>query len=272
MIYHSNFQQQLNGQPVDITDLPVLAGLNYGHFTSMQVRQKKVRGLRLHLQRLEQSSLQLFQCSVHNDTIQAYIRHILADDDAPCSLRIHVFVRPEHLHTAKEEHLQVLITKSAPLYPGSDPIAVKSYTYERILPAIKHAGIALGILAYKQQALAAGFDDVLYTDSQGNISEGSVWNIGFYDGKKVVVPTTPALPGITLQLITAKLPQFGIEVISRAIHLDELANFTSAFAMNSILIGQSIARINDRRFTVDPAFSAVLEEAYARNDWEPVFS
>ncbi len=40
---------ELNGSPVRVEDLGTIALLNYGHFTSMQVRGGRVRGLDLHL-------------------------------------------------------------------------------------------------------------------------------------------------------------------------------------------------------------------------------
>ena len=43
---------QINGAPARPEDLYTLARTNYGHFTAMQVRARRVRGLELHLDRL----------------------------------------------------------------------------------------------------------------------------------------------------------------------------------------------------------------------------
>jgi hypothetical protein len=51
---------QINGEPATAEDLAPLAFAGYGHYTSMQVRERAVRGLDLHLERLRRGSVELF--------------------------------------------------------------------------------------------------------------------------------------------------------------------------------------------------------------------
>src|ERR1700723_2119708 len=83
----------------------------YGHFTAMQVRGGRVRGLDLHLERLSRANAELF-------------------------------------------------------------------------------GAGLG--------QRAGFDEALLTGPDGLISEGSITNLGCFDGTAVVWPAAAMLPGITM--------------------------------------------------------------------------
>lgn len=46
----------LNGEPPAVDDLRALALVNYGHFTSLQVRGGAAQGLDLHLRRLQDAS------------------------------------------------------------------------------------------------------------------------------------------------------------------------------------------------------------------------
>jgi branched-subunit amino acid aminotransferase/4-amino-4-deoxychorismate lyase len=48
---------ELNGEPLELSDQGLLRATTYGHFTSMQLRDGRVRGLGLHLERLDRSSL-----------------------------------------------------------------------------------------------------------------------------------------------------------------------------------------------------------------------
>ena len=49
-----------NGQPASTDDLRALALVNYGHFSSMQVRDHAVQGIGLHQQRLTAATRELF--------------------------------------------------------------------------------------------------------------------------------------------------------------------------------------------------------------------
>lgn len=244
------YAQQLNGRAVTLTDLPVLGSVQFGHFTSMQVRNNQVLGLKLHLQRLKESSERLFGCHLPEDKILECLRSILLNQE-PCSIRINIFTQAFHEPVIREDDLHILITRSAPLAPVTKSIKVMTAHFERLLPEIKYAGIISGILAFAKPVRAAGFDDVLYVDAHQNISEGSVWNIGFYDGSKIILPKTPALPGIAMQALTAQCKLSGVEVVHEIVNLSNINKFSGAFFTNSINSGGIIVQINNHVFEDD---------------------
>ena len=51
---------ELNGRTPDLAEIHRLAAVNYGHFTSMQVRDQAVRGLGLHFARLADGNEEFF--------------------------------------------------------------------------------------------------------------------------------------------------------------------------------------------------------------------
>lgn len=260
------YEQALNGAPVTLADLPKLATLNAGHFTAMQVRNGKVKGLHPHVARLEASSVALFGVSVPSEKLLSFIRTSVAGGS--CSLRVHIFSSAANPGAISRDDLQVLIIRSAPLEMNVTPLVVGTAAYERFLPQIKHAGISIGLLHYKRQALLKGYDDVLYTTASGEISEGSVWNIGFYDGAGFVFPAAPALPGIMLQLIMMGLKRLKVPITVRPIFVHELDSFAAAFAMNSITAAQPIRQIENWMFPVEAAVFDILQEAYTQIPWE----
>jgi 4-amino-4-deoxychorismate lyase len=260
------YEQLLNGVPVTLADLPKLAGLNSGHFTAMQVRDGKVKGGPLHLARLKAASIFLFGSSLPDETIRSFIR--ISSEGRSCSLRVHIFPAAANIGAIGPEDLQVLIIRSAPLEMNTTPITAGTAIYERFLPQIKHAGIAIGLIHHKRDALLNGYDDVLYTSAAGEISEGSIWNIGFFDGKGFVFPAAPALPGIMLQLIMTGLKQLKIPVTVAPVYEHQLTGFSTAFLMNSITAAQPIRQINETVFPVEVPVFNMLQHAYEQTPWE----
>ena len=80
----------------------------YGHFTAMQIRGRKVRGLELHLSRLDAANRELFGAGLDGDLVRDQIRHALGDDMADASVRVYVGEhgrgrRLDHGHRARSD-------------------------------------------------------------------------------------------------------------------------------------------------------------------------
>ena len=259
---------EINGKPASADDLAFAGQVNYGHFTSMQVRQRSARGFGLHLDRLERSTLALFGMPLDRERVREWTRRML--DDAPASLRITVFSRAfDRAHPERAMAPDVLVATSAGREPSTTPLRVRTIAHERVLPEMKHVG-TFGLFHHMRQARLAGYDDVLFTTPQGAISEGSIWNIGFWDGSSIVWPDAPALPGITWQLLDAGLAQRGVARARRNVHVDDLAALKGAFAMNSGAASRPIAGIDRREFAVDAELTRLLDDCYESQPWEPI--
>lgn len=233
---------EIDGRPATENSLRPAALVNYGHFTSMQVRRGCVRGLDLHLGRLVSATEELFGVDVDRELIRARIRHALRDT-ADASVRVNVF-RP-----ADEEPVTVMVVIRAPAEPAGTPQRLMSVPYQRAAAHIKHVG-TFGLIYYGRLAARHGFDDALLTTVDGIISEAAISNIGFYDGTSVVWPDAPCLLGITMQLLQARLPGMGIPTRQALVRLADLTSYQAAFVTNSIGIAP-VSRINDVRFDVD---------------------
>jgi hypothetical protein len=64
---------ELNGDPLG-PDAFVAGMTSYGHFTAMQVRDGRVRGLAYHLERLATSTRLLFGADLDVDLVRSYVR------------------------------------------------------------------------------------------------------------------------------------------------------------------------------------------------------
>src|SRR5690606_41633283 len=72
--------------------------------------------------------------------------------------------------------------RSSDLSPLPGGVRLQSQTYAREAPHLKHVA-TMGLLRARRRARLAGYDDALFTDEAGRISEGSLWNIGFIEGR-----------------------------------------------------------------------------------------
>lgn len=258
----------LNGRAARVEELAVLAQVNYGHFTTMQVRDGCARGFALHLQRLAEATRTLFDSELDVDQVRSWATGML--DERPQSLRITVFsmafdqARPEHPLA-----VDVFMTSRAPSVPKPQPMRLQSAHYGRTLPQIKHIGM-FDLLHQRRQARIAGFDDVLLTTIDGEISEGSTWNIGFWDGRRVIWPTAPALPGISQRLLDSGLKENGIDTLARPVHLNQLAEFRGAFMLNSGSVGPMIESVDSQRIELDAELLPILAAAYESQPMEKI--
>ncbi|HET9031683.1 MAG TPA: aminotransferase class IV [Dokdonella sp.] len=259
---------ELNGRNPGVDELAWLGQVNYGHFTTMQVRDGWVRGFELHLQRLAHATRILFDRTLDVDQVRAWARGIVADRSV--SLRITVFSMA--FDQGRGEHasaVDVLMATRAPRLPRAATLRLRSVRHERVLPQIKHIGM-FDLLYHARAARVAGYDDVLLTTNDGEIAEGSTWNIGFWDGQQVIWPTAPALPGITQKLLNSGLRANGVETMSRPVHLHSLAGIRSAFILNSGSLGPMIESIDSQRLAADADLPRILAAAHDSQSLEKI--
>jgi branched-subunit amino acid aminotransferase/4-amino-4-deoxychorismate lyase len=270
-VTNENFHRvELNGVPAQVQDLRALVQTNYGHFTSMQVHQGSARGLGLHLDRLAQATRELFDSELDRELVQAWLRQAIAKDPRALSVRVNVFSRSlDRSRMSAQTKPDVLISVGAAAPAAAAPLRLKSFRYQRDLPAVKHVG-TFPLFHYRRLAQQAGYDDALFVGDDGRISEGSVWNIVFFDSRGAVWPEAAQLRGISLQLLQAGMVGRGIANRVQSMRIEDLAEVRSAFLTNSSVPVQSIACIDDIEFAVDDALIRMLVEAYECNPLETV--
>jgi branched-subunit amino acid aminotransferase/4-amino-4-deoxychorismate lyase len=162
------------------------------------------------------------------------------------------------------EDPDILVTARALTNESLSPLRIQSVQYQRDLPQVKHAG-TFGLNYHYRQAQLNGFDDALFTDTTGLVSEGTGWNIGFFDGEKIIWPKAPVLPGISMQLIQTGLRHIGMPFEFREIWLHDLPTFRSAFLTDVLVGAQSIASIDNVTFSVDSELNSILTKCYDIN-------
>jgi len=259
----------IDGLPATPEDLAHQASVNYGAYTSFRVENGAARGLDLHLARLEQAAVELFGES----PCDAYFRRLMAlavaNRDA-CWLRVSLF-SPEigHRNPTYVGRPKVMTSVSPAPPPLATQVRVTAVPYEREAPHLKHLA-TFGLIRARRAARAAGFDDALFVDGARRVAEGTLWNIGFVQGDRIVWPQALMLAGVTQALIMRGLPQVGMTSETRPIRLDEVGAFDGAFLCNSATPACSITAIDDVWFANDPVLLAKVEAAWAAQPPQPI--
>jgi branched-subunit amino acid aminotransferase/4-amino-4-deoxychorismate lyase len=187
----------------------------FGHFTAMQVRGKRTRGLALHFARLEAANRVLFRAELDRERLRELMRHGLGDfDDA--SLRVYSY---------EADPAPTIVVTVRPPGGVTSPQRLQSVQYQRPAAHLKHLATEQGF--HSRAARRNGFDDALLTDG-GTISETTIANIGFFEDGGVVWPDAPLLHGITMQLLESRMPSR-----RKPVRLQDVTSFQGAFLSNS---------------------------------------
>ena len=187
-----------------------------------------------------------------------------------CWLRVSLF-SPEigHRNPTYVGRPKMMTSVSPAPPPLANRVRITAMPYEREAPHLKHLA-TFGLMRARRAARAAEFDDALFVDGEGRVTEGTLWNIGFVQGDRIVWPQAPMLAGVTQALITRGLPQVGLTSETRPIRLDEVGAFDGAFLCNSATPVCPITTINDLAFANDPALLAKVEAAWSAQAPQPI--
>ena len=129
----------IDGQAAEVGDLSHFVLSNYGAFTSMQVEDGGVRGLDLHLARLEAEAVELFGVAVPEALLRQRMRQALDGRPGRFSLRINLFSEAISLRSPDAiVQPRVLTTLSPPASALTKPLRLKTQIYAREVPHLKH--------------------------------------------------------------------------------------------------------------------------------------
>lgn len=261
---------ELNGNPVSPEDLRSLALCNYGHFTSMRVEEKRVRGLARHLERLTRDCRTMFGAELDPDRVRHLARRAAEASEGAVVIRVTVFDPSLDLgHPADANQPQILVTTRSASTGDLPPVRLATTRYDRDIPAVKHIGL-LATLYHRRQGQLGGYDDVLFVNSDSQVYEVATSNIAFVDGDRVVWPAAECLPGVTMHLIKEVLEKAGISSEDIPISPDEVSRFRAAFLTNAAVGLRSVVAINAQPFAEDISFMSLLRKAYLALPGDPL--
>ncbi|WP_307628856.1 aminotransferase class IV [Streptomyces turgidiscabies] len=238
--------------------LTALATTNYGHFTTMRAEGRRVRGLSLHLERLRRDCRVVFGAELDPDQVRARVNDALADTRDPVTVRVTVFDPGLRLDRPGAVACPRLLVTTRPAAGERPPLRVRTASHCQEVPMVKHTGL-FGALHERRLSQLAGFDDALFTDGRSAVTEGPTWNIGFFDGARVVWPAADVLPGVAMALL--RRYHTGAQHTAE-IGVAHLSGMEAAFATNSAFGICPIASINEVKYDVEHPILRQLRGEY----------
>jgi branched-chain amino acid aminotransferase len=125
----------------------------------------------------------------------------------------------------------------------------------------KAAGLYMICTLSKHAAEAAGFDDALMLDYRGLIAEATGANIFLVKGGELHTPTPDCfLDGITRRTVIELARARGIEVVERAIRLDDLEDAEGVFLTGTAVEVTPVKEIDGYTFTVGSLIRQLVED------------
>lgn len=255
---------ELNGRPVSTGELASLALYGYGHFTTMLVNDLRVRGLDLHTRRLSRDCRTLFDADLDLPRVRELARRTAREHASPTVVRVTVY--DPHMELGRPDASvlpQLLVTAR----PASDPafvpppVRLGTRRFGRDAPEVKGTGL-FGAIRERRAARLDGFDDALFTTTDGLVSEGPTWNIGFVDGGGLVWPDAPVLDGVTARLVDRVAADMGVPVIRRPLTASAATRMSGAFVTNAATGLRPVAALDGVHLPSSPVVTR-LAHGYA---------
>lgn len=256
------YPSYIDGQPVGASALNPLAFAGFAHFTAMQVRGSRIKALDLHLQRLRDASLELFNRAPDDALLRSYIRTATEEGASDLSLTVTVFSLHGEFTAASMDVEPAVFVRTAPPSDGPQgPLRLSVIEHERPLAAIKHVG-EIGKTYYLHQAIREGFDDAAFVNRRGHLSEATIWNLAFWDGETVIWPEADMLKGTMMGTVQRQLTRLGVPQRYEAITLDRVKELSGAAVMNSWTPGIPVTAMASHALDEARPFIELLHEAY----------
>ncbi|GAA3042882.1 hypothetical protein GCM10010448_26990 [Streptomyces glomeratus] len=169
----------------------------------------------------------VFGVELDRERTLSYIRKAADGVAGVVGLRVTVFDpaldmgRPSD---ANDPHILVNLRPARAMPPP--PLTAKTFTSTRDNAEVKHIGLHPQ-LKLRRDAQFAGFDDAVFVEPDGHVSEGGTWNLGFIDHEGTVIwPDAPVLPGTTMLLLQ------GLDApkqITAPVRLADVSHMAAAF-------------------------------------------
>ena len=246
---------EVNGREADQAEVSLLEHEGWGHFTAMQVRGGRTRGLDLHLARLETAHREVYGRPLGGQEVRNRIRHALGG-------------RPDASVRVYGYWAGLIVTVRKPQDTPDRPHSMMAVQFQRPLARLKHVG-SWGQGRSGDAALAAGFDEGLLTDETGRISEGTVTNVGFWRDGTVIWPDAPKLDGITMLVLRRQFAAAGVSQAEETVRVQDLARYGGMILCNS-RGWAPVGRVDAQVISHDEAFTAVIKAALDSCPWDEI--
>lgn len=162
----------------------------------------------------------------------------------------------------------VIALRPAPKPPASVRVAIAKgrVNDHATTVGLKHPAY-LDAVVELAAARRAGYDDVIFLDTEGHLAEGAYSNLFVVSGRRLRTPppTCGILPGITRATVLEMSARLDLEPVEEALELDALADAEEAFLTSSLREIVPVVSVEGRAVGAGKRGPATrrIQEAYA---------
>ena len=249
----------VNGELVAAADATIAVadhGLTVGDglFETMKVVRGEPFAVTRHLLRLRRTAhgLGLRELPSDDELRDAITSTIRANGDGVGRVRITVTggIGPAGTTRGESGVTVVVVCAAPPDWTATAPVIVVPFTRNErgALAGLKTTSYAENVIAL-ERAHAAGADEAIFANTQGNLCEGTGTNVFLVlDGELLTPPLSAGcLAGVTRELLLDV-----VEVVERDVPVDALAEADEAFLTSSTRDVQPIASVDGTPLPVAP--------------------
>lgn len=256
---------QLDNEIIEINpEIQSLALYGYAVFSAFTATKNenkwKIKGLELHLARLERDSNAIFGISTDQERIKKGILFFLNSHSEQHSMVVRVTLFPKNFSLAQPEKIEdihVLISGRPHSSVKNKPLKLTIIDERRIFAQHKTTNMISNLYA-RAVAHQNGFDDALMSINNF-VTEGATWNIFFFDGINLVTPELSdnlLLPGITRHILIKNSSNCGFNVLEQKISISDIKNYKLAFITNAAIGVSTVTSIDNIVFY---EYNAIIE-------------
>lgn len=256
----------------DYTKSPSISALSsavlhgYGVFETLYYNNN-IRLLEAHLKRL-QSGIFSYEMETpdHFSKIPSIINALIERNNlTEARIRVSVIAKESALCVGKIS--SSLIISVFPYRRESSSPSLKTYRIEETSPTLSinkstsYAGYILG----KRKALASGYDDALFLDHKGIITECSSSNIFLYKDDTWHTPdlSNKGLSGTQRQIVLDAMSNLNIPISISNCRLSK-ETYSFGFITNSLIGLQEIKSIDTMKMSAAPSSYSMIKKEWAR--------
>lgn len=256
---------ELDGRPATAAQIAQLGLAPYGHFTSMRVDDQRVKGLALHMDRLQRDCGYLFGVDLDTDKVRALVRQSVGGKLGTFVVRVTVYDPELSLGHPDSQDPHILVTSREVPSAALPPLRVCTLPYERETPWIKHVGL-YGSMVVRREAQRSGYDDAIFVAREGRLSEGVTWNLGYVIDGQPYWTDARVLPGVTARLVDEAHGSLPVKVLRE----EGLGQIDAAFATNTSVGVRPISVINEFEYDPEHPVLQKLRDEYGMVEAEAI--
>lgn len=224
----------------------------YSVFTTFIVVNNAVKGLSLHLDRLQSNAKELFRVDIEKKEILDVLKSFVSHQSLKQPSIIRITICPKSFSLVfpeKIDDISIVITHRPIERNITKKIKLQLFPMTRPFAHCK-TSFLFPYLSARALAHTHGYDDALLYDQNGNITEGPTWNIFFQHGNTLVFPknnTQAFLNGITQQLLQLHFCNT-FHIVFEDISIQDIQKYSSAYMCSAGMGVQPIEAIENIRF------------------------